>query len=188
MCRTVRLTPPLLSILLSLILLVPSEVEAFDGDRKGFVLGFGLGATPSANWSTSFADIDETGKGMVVDFMIGHGFSIRNVVVGTVMGVSANSDAIIDDWAFQGINGVQWYHFLSDRKRSFYVSVGGGAMRFVSDRFEGSEWGPGFKTELGYEFQRHFQIGAYGILGRTSRNGISSSHKQFGFLLRLMAY
>ena len=171
-----------------LMLTLASGVGAFDGNRKGFVAGFGLGSAPTVNWSTSFADIEETGQGMVVDFVIGYGFNHRNVIVGKVMGVSATSDAVIDDWAFQGFNGVQWYHFLNDQKRSLYVSAGGGVMRFVSDRFDGSEWGPGFNGEIGYEFQRHFQISAYGIFGRTKRGGISSTHKQFGILLRILAY
>ena len=168
------------------MLLVPSGVEAFDGNRKGFVVGIGAGVAPVAKWSRSFG-INETQSGFAFNLVVGHGLSSKDLVVWSALGATNTSDVFVNQ-VVQGISSFQWYHFLSNQDQSFYTSIGIGVMVFQPDRGTTRQGGIGFKGELGYEVEKHLLIGTYGILGQTNRRGSTLTHKQFGILLRLLAY
>lgn len=90
-------------IILALTLLLTGSASAFNGMRKGFVIGGGLGIAPSANWSSeintpapfSFSiKPDENKVGLAVNLVIGYAWDEHNMIVyeGNVAGY--NSDLL----------------------------------------------------------------------------------------------
>jgi hypothetical protein len=164
---------------LAVIVAIASPTVAFDGNRKGFVLGGGLGFSPTATIKSdpvTFNDpflgpitfqIDESNSGVAVNFVIGYAWDEQNMIVyeGNIVGYSLGSGPSKVD-VYQGFNGVSWYHYFGPVGKSGFITGGLGAYVFNVDD-QDADMGGALQIGGGYEFARHWQFGAYLGFGKT---------------------
>ena len=159
-----------------LFILVISNLFAFDGKRKGFILGFGAGFSNISfkqkieGYGGSITSDKENKIGFGSDFKIGYApnnkveiyyfskvawFSILNAL---------NDNVTISD----GVAGAGLSYYLSPKLNenewtsSTFISCGFGWSGWSTPFEEGSEsWtGLGFFVGSGYEFSKHYRIEA----------------------------
>lgn len=155
-----------------------SAAFSFDGNRKGLVLGGGLGISPASNWKTDVVpdlnlSFEETKAGVGVNLLIGYAWDEFNMLVleGNVAGFETGYRNVT---ATQGFGGVAWYHYFGPKGASFFTTVGAGSYNFELELKQDNitisgENDPGFGMLFGagFEFARHFQAGAYFSFGKT---------------------
>ncbi len=174
---------------------IAATASAFDGKRKGFVLGGGLGFAPNASWSvdvpffgygTVSADEDKAGVGL--NFIIGYAWDEFNMIVyeGNVAGY--NSDFLGDRPVSQGFNGASWYHYFGPQGKSFFIAAGIGFYVFDVEDFEQNDPGGAFLVGGGYEFVRHVQVALYLSGGKTSDAGVDFGHNHINILVSAVAF
>jgi hypothetical protein len=148
---------------LIVFILLPVPSGAFDGNRKGFVVGGGLGFTPIASWSLN--DFDESNAGMGLNLIIGYAWDERNMIVyeGNVCGYKQGNYR-----TSQGFNGVSWYHYFGPKGKSFFTAAGFGFYIYDFELFDMNDPGLGYIIGGGFEFTPHVQIGLYLSGGQTS--------------------
>lgn len=171
-----------LLVSLVLLLFVAGTTSAFNGQRRGFVLGGGAGLAPSCKFEYGSVDESKTGFGM--NFIIGGAFDEHNMLVyeGNIVGF--NSD-LYEDNAAQGFNGAAWYHYFGQTGRSAFTTVGiGFEVMNVGDEYKDS--GFGMLLGGGYEFARHWQVGLYIGFGKT--NNPEFDHSQISILVSGIAF
>lgn len=178
--------------LLILILMV-SSASAFDNLRKGFVLGGGLGFTPSAKWSADVKTYygvekyDEDGTGIGYNLIIGYAWDEKNMIV-----YEGNIAAYKSDFfkvnVYQGFNGASWYHYFGQSGKSLFAAGGIGFYIFSGEGYRSNDLGPGLLVGLGYEFTPHAQVGLYFMGGKTSSAGVDFNHSQFSLLINGVAF
>ena len=178
----------LLGILAVLTLFLASSSFGFDGQRKGFVLGGGLGFSPVAQWKAVGTGISESGAGVGLNLLIGFGWDEQNMIVyeGNVAGWKSNF--FLDRQVSQGFNGVSWYHYFEETGRSAFTTLGIGVYVFGVEDFDSNDLGFGLLAGAGYEFARHWQIGAYYSLGKTSDIFFDYNHYHFSILVSGVAF
>ena len=160
-------------ILLSVFVCIMSSLFGFDGNRKGFLLGFGAGLS-----QVSFYQEAEAGEqsmksdtmdeiGFVTDFKIGYGLNNRfelyysNKVAWFTM-ESSIDDVIIAD----GISVIGGSYFLSSELNdntwhpSAFISAGLGFSSWSAPLEDDSDAmkGVGFFLGAGYEATKHLRI------------------------------
>lgn len=163
------------SVLVILVLLVAAGSSfGFDGQRKGFVLGGGLGFSPATHYEADVSilsfgagTVEETNIGLALHIVIGGAFDERNVLVyeANVVGSQA---AFGDQSVGQGFSGGTWYHYFGPVGRSVFSAVGLGFYTFKFEDLDGNDPGGGLLLGGGYEFARHWQIGVYATFGNSS--------------------
>jgi hypothetical protein len=167
-------------IIVLIIFLFVCAVPAygFDGQRKGFVLGGGLGVAAVAHWSVDvdYFDIgigkaDEDRAGIGVQLVIGGAFDEHNMLVyeGNVAGFT--SGLLFDESIGQGFSGASWYHYFGSTGRSAFTALGLGLYYFQVSDFEPTNPGGAVLLGGGYEFSPHWQVGAYVTFGKTTESG-----------------
>ncbi|MCJ7507423.1 MAG: hypothetical protein MUO85_01665 [candidate division Zixibacteria bacterium] len=184
----------ILILLLLFSLVFINSALAFDGERKGFVMGGGLGFAPASRWSTG--GFNENSVGFGDDALIGYAWNEKNMIVLEGNGTFYNSD-ILDVNILQFFLGPSWYHYFGPQEgRTFFSAVGIGGYYFglppfysyISFCINCGEMPPappdharGFGYLIGgsYEFARHFQIGAYLAGGKTSERGTSYDNMHY---------
>ncbi|MCH8027718.1 MAG: outer membrane beta-barrel protein [candidate division Zixibacteria bacterium] len=173
----------LLAILTVLTLVLASSSFGFDGHRRGFVLGGGLGFSPVASWEVDGTTIDESGAGIGLNLLIGYAWDDQNMIVyeGNIAGWK--SDFFLDRQVSQGFNGASWYHYFGETGRTAFTTLGIGYYVFGVEDFDNNDLGLGILAGAGYEFAKHWQIGAYYSLGKTSDSFFDYNHYHFNFLV-----
>ncbi len=159
-----------------------SNVDAFNGRRKGFLLGVGLGPG-----QTNFGG-DPGGKlGINADFKIGHGFSDQTQVywtaktswfrmeTGSYYGYPFTHKHTI----ISGFGGIGVSYFLQPKAPSYYLTGGLGYStwgRFNSDEqgIDESDFGIGFFSGVGYEFAPHWSVEVVLIAGNPAYKNTNS--------------
>jgi hypothetical protein len=176
-----------------LVLLVATGARAFDGQRKGFVLGGGVGFAPLASWQADIpvfnatVPADEQKSGFGVQFIIGGAFDERNMLVYEGQVVGYNSD--IAGWSVvQGFNGAAWYHYYGSTGRSFFTTVGLGLYYFKVEDFAGNDPGGALLLGIGFEFAKHWQLGLSLAVGRTTWGGVDIDHAHINLLISGIAF
>jgi hypothetical protein len=192
----------ILALLLLFLLIFTTSALAFDGQRKGFVLGGGLGFAPVNRWSTG--GFNENGVGWGDNTLIGYAWNEKNMIVLEGNGTFYNSD-ILDVNILQFFLGPTWYHYFGPQEgRTFFSVVGIGGYYFGLPPFSsyirislnGGEMPPfpptargvGYLIGGGYEFAKHYQIGAYLGGGRTSEHGTNYDNLHIVILLSNIDY
>jgi len=141
---------------------ITSQVQAFDGDRNGFMLNLGAGfgkAEFSISNDNSSVSLDENGFGG--DFKIGMGNNSQTLIYytnRTLFYTIENVDFI------NGMSAIGASYFFEPQAPSFFLSAGMGLGVLAistSDSFDTeSESGLGFTVGAGYEFATNWIIEA----------------------------
>lgn len=178
-------------LLLVTFLLIACSAMAFNGERRGFVLGGGLGFAPMASWSYDYgpANFDDSKAGVAAHLVIGHAWDDFNMIVyeGNVAGYS--TEVVWDDQTVsQGFNGASWYHYFRPAGRSAFTAVGLGLYVFDVEDYDANDPGFGMLLGGGYEFARHWQVGGYFSFGQTSSDGADINHSHFSVLVSGVAF
>jgi hypothetical protein len=169
-------------ILMSLTLLIvccTTTSWAFDGQRKGFVMGGGLGFGPVA--TVKVDDFDESYTGIAINLLIGYAWDNQNMITvmrdGVVYTIDFGSDKVT---VAQGFGGIVWSHYFSHFDKGGFINLGLGLQDWSSleDEYESNDPGVGVLAGGGYEFTRHVQIYGNFSLGKTSFQNIDFSHTQ----------
>jgi hypothetical protein len=175
-------------ILALTLLLVPLSADAFDGQRKGFVIGGGTGYSPVVHWSMDDPDVSESTTGFLYDFVIGYAWDNRNLLVYEAAPTFFESDYWNGRDGVQGVWDVKWYHYFGRRGSSIFSTVGvGRAMHGICNTWVGAR-GLGFYLGSGYEFVPHIQAGVFLAIGSGSDDGYDFSHETVSIVLTGLAY
>lgn len=179
----------LVMITLMAVLFMATTACAFDGMRKGFVLGGGLGVAATADWELDFSGVSfsEDGSGLGLHVLIGYAWDEQNMIVYEGNVASWKSD-LIDETIAQGFNGAAWYHYFGPVGKSFFTAAGVGFYVFKVDTYEDNDPGFGLLLGGGYEFARHVQVAAYFSTGKTEDSGVDFNHTHFNILLSAVAF
>ncbi|RME19358.1 MAG: hypothetical protein D6800_14380 [Candidatus Zixiibacteriota bacterium] len=160
------------------------SAHAFDGNRKGFVIGGGLGLAPVSSWSLQNSPFDENRAGIGLNLIIGYAWDNHNMIVyeGNVVGYSSRFDGFRTNNGLgvienkpnigQGYNGASWYHYFTEIGHSWFTVAGLGVYTMDVENLNSNDPGPGILLGGGYEFAPHYQIGLYLSAGSSS-NGMS---------------
>ncbi len=198
----------LIFVVIVLTLLTASSSSGFDGNRKGFVLGGGLGFAPTSGWSGNLAgvntsqviDTNEYKTGAGFNFLIGHGWDEKNLIVFEInmsrrisdLFVIRNSTGQIERQpiVLQGYIGAVWYHYFGAPGRTLFTTLGLGQYRFArvySSVFLQSA-GTGLMIGGGYEFARHWQFGGYLSTGLTTEKLGHWNYTDLKVLVSMVAF
>jgi hypothetical protein len=154
-----------------LIGLVATTADAFDGNRKGFVLGGGLGGGSAGikqeltGFGVSLESDRETQGAFVSDFRIGGGFNEHWMLYydNQVWWISTE-DALGSNETFTfgiGLVGVSYY-FTADAPSWYLLGTVGVASWGTTDEFASSA-GFGLSGGVGFEFASHWSV--EGVVG-----------------------
>jgi len=172
-----------------MLVLATGSVSAFDGNRKGFILGGGLGVAPVSKWDGG-GGFDESKAGGGANFIIGYGWNEFNLIVaeGNISAYDSDYGATI----YQGFSGACWYHYFQPPGKAFFTTVGLGSYNFEFE-FSGGGSGsnsPGFGLlgGGGYAFTRHFQAAGYLGWGKTSEPGYDYDHIHLNVLVSVVGF
>lgn len=172
-------------LLLLTILSLSSTVSAFDGERKGFVFGGGIGL---------FSLPENKGESKIVTFnlVLGLGLSEQNLIVlngaegdpRTVGDFSGGTHTVMDKSFYL----ISWYHFFKPSKESMFAGIGIGKYNnsFMTDAIWESP--NSIKLSFGYGYN-HFIFEAYLLSIRESncfKRGQSSNN--LGFMVGALAF
>lgn len=185
-------TTTIITMLLAIFLV--STVAGFDGHRKGFVLGGGLGFAPVARWSVeedfigrTVLSFHETKAGVGVNLLIGYAWDEKNMIVYEGNAVGFSSEAY-DQTAAQGYNGGSWYHYFGPTGKSAFTVAGLGLYSFDVEHHDQHDPGFGMLLGGGYEFARHWQVGGYFSFGLTSADDLDYHHTSLSVLVSGVAF
>ncbi|MFZ1946098.1 MAG: hypothetical protein WAW06_00960 [bacterium] len=185
-------------VALALILVVTATSFAFDGNRKGFVIGFGagLGYTSHKNsvehlteGTTSFERLTHTGA--ATDIRVGYGFSEGVILyyVNKVNWLKAEWEWLEDGKEYTtavGIGGVGVSYYL-DPESPLYLTAALPVAGWIGP-FENNMdtlGGLGFSAGAGYELAKHLSVEAQLFYGRPSDNKEPLTYKSnmFGMMI-----
>ncbi|MCK5124776.1 MAG: outer membrane beta-barrel protein [candidate division Zixibacteria bacterium] len=176
-------------VLIICVLLFVSSSQAFDGNRKGFVLGGGVGFSPYAEWSWKDVGINEKKAGVGIDFLIGYAWNDRDMIVIEYNGVIINSD-YFNQSAFLTFAGPVWYHYFNKEPKGFYTTLGLWRYGFSIGE-EGTSSGWGYMIGGGYEFYKNIQVGLYwggGSVKLCKNDTNKSGMNHLSMLVTIVAY
>lgn len=187
------------SLVIAICLSIQTNALGFDGQRKGFIVGAGLGFSPSASWESEVTPftagsarftIDESSSAAAAQFMIGYAVDNKNIIAFHNNLVSFSSRFFENDDIVQGISSISWFHYFRVAKHEVFLTAGFGPFIFDAGdagQTESNEYG--YVLGCGYEFARHFQIAAYYTSGDTEdANNHDLAHKHFALLISVLAY
>lgn len=132
-----------------LILLIASNIMAFNGERRGFLLGFGMGpGLMPLNGGNKIVLFNS-------DFRIGHGFSDKFQLY-----LSAKTAWAKDEYCNQmkifGIGGIGMSYYCSKSNLLVYITSSVGLT--LMNTTIGPEFRPGLSFGIGYEFSKHWSL------------------------------
>jgi len=179
------------------VLAIATNVYAWDGQRKGFVLGFGLGGGYTTFTQTAeFMGMSETGDrenkfGLHSDFKIGYAPSnqfliywMSNVNWFSIENILGDNITIAN-----GVGGIGFSYYFSPADKSAYFRAGVGASTWMApfDSDIDTWYGLGVVGGFGYEFAKHWSIEAIAMWSNPSKKelGIDLTTNAFSFAVTL---
>jgi len=176
-----------LLVVICLVIVMVSSASAFNGLRKGFVLGGGLGLAPMVRNSLGSFDNSEFGAG--AHFLLGYAWDEYNMIV--YESNAAGSEEGNLNYA-QGFGGPTWYHYFGPQGRSAFTVVGLGFYYFQVEDDDPTDPGGGYLIGGGYEFARHVQVAVYLSGGQTSLDfplgDIEFGHNNLSIVISAVAF
>ncbi len=180
-----------LSLLFSAIVLVfcATSVNAFDGNRKGFVLGGGLGFSPYIHTSVSagFTSIEgnEDKAGVAIKLYIGYAWDEHNMLVyeGNYAAYEDNDNTLM-----QGINCAAWYHYFGEKGKTLYTTLGLGLYTADSELSDPTDPGAGYLVGIGYEFSPHWQVDVQLSGGKSESSPFEYGHNNLTVMISGVAF
>ena len=174
------------------LVLCAASVSAFDGNRKGFVLGGGLGFAPYVHSSASVSvfdgfsvsgDVDKSG--VAIKLYLGYAWDEYNMLVyeGNYAGVDEDNNSYI-----QGIDCAAWYHYFGEKGKTFYTILGLGLYSADSDNSDRTDPGIGYMVGLGYEFARHWQVDMQLTGGKSEDDYFDYGHTNLTLMVSGVAF
>lgn len=170
-----------------LIVLIAGSVSAFDGMRKGFVLGGGLGMAPVVR--ASAFDIDDSEAGLGLNLFLGYAWDEFNMLVyeGNMAGREESGISVV-----QGFDGAAWYHYFGPQGKSFFTVVGLGFEYYEIEDLDANDRGGAYLIGGGYEFTRHVQVALYFSGGKTTFNffgaDVDMGHNHLSISINAVAF
>ncbi len=186
-----------IAMLLGITMLCAGSAQAFDGKRKGFVLGGGLGIAANSHWEIDNLPVSEDKAGLGLNLLVGYAWDESNMIVyeGNVTGYSSDVASSVgrftgmgDQTITQGFNGAAWYHYYGSVGRSLFTTVGLGVYVFDVKDFKANDPGFGLLLGVGYEIARHWQFGAYFGGGQTTSSGTDFKQSHINVNLNVIAF
>ncbi len=171
------------------LLILPGLSDAFDGARKGFVAGIGLGYAPSAHWSSAPLGLSVSESGVGAEFLIGYAWNNQNMLVYSASGCLFTTSEFEHGATIQGIDAVRWYHYWGNKSRPFFTALGVGYTVFATQYCDIDGEGFGYSLGVGKELFKQVQAGVYLTGGHTSNDyGVKASHLDILVLITIIAY
>ena len=181
-------------LIVVVLFLLCLNVWAFDGNRKGFILGLGLGFSHVSYEQTIEYDEDEfkrdteSAEGIASDFKIGYGVSPNLSVYYSAKSTwssmdSMNGDVTILDQV--SVLGCSFY--VTD---NLYLSSGLGLWGALFRPVVYGDWtGSGIFIGGGYEFAKHYSLNIDLFISDPSHseNGYTATTDSVGFFLTFIA-
>lgn len=171
------------------VILFSATASAFDGNRQGFVMGFGLGVSPISHWNVESLSRSGTEQGTAGGIVLGYAWNNRNVIA-YVSNVnffySENRKILVCSHA---VSAVTWYHYFKDSKHSWYFK-GGLGRAYVGSRYS-DVGGAGFGIVVGtgVELFKQVELGTNLFYGTGKDTGShSASVVSLSFVVTALAY
>lgn len=184
--------------LIFLTLVCAHQANAFNGRRKGFVLGLGAGYGPIANNSSESPKFKNfKNSGFASSFLIGHGWYNKSLIALYFEGITyEESLSHIVEYSrgkvdvVQGFAGLAFFQYVRAHAPSPFFMFGAGFQEWITNNkeFGSNNAGIGFLFGGGYEFARHFQAYASLGVGYTTRDRSKFNHVQLILGLSAIAY
>jgi hypothetical protein len=184
------------------VMLAGSSSLGFDGQRKGFVLGGGLGFAPVSQFGIGGGH--EGGVGLGINFLIGYGLDKQNMFVYEANLSYRGSDfyseqgqrtlnwdtweIIGDQTITQGFGGAVWYHYFDTTKHALFSAVGVGGYNLMTSGLGDNDLGLGFLVGGGYSIATHLQAGVYFSAGSSYDGPVRYDHVQLSMLVSYVAF
>ena len=148
----------LIAVVVAMMLSLSNVAQAWDGERKGFVLGIGVGGGYS-NFGL------EDNYGVLTNFKIGYAPSNRTLVYFQATNVFFEATSYgwyyEDDFYSDALGSLTvQYHFDDKPSGSFYGLGGIGYHNLMNWDESDNQIGFGARIGVGYEFARHFSVEA----------------------------
>jgi len=177
-------------ILTILLIIFISSAWGFNGERKGFVFGGGLGYAPLIKTSPELHGDQNSGLGL--NSLVGYAWDDQNMIV-FEGNVSAFAQKDSNLTIAQGFYGAAWYHYFGTAGKSAFTTAGIGLYMYRVDETTdqndmGNDMGLAILLGGGYEFARHWQIGAYFSFGKTSEGPYDYNHSNLNLLISTVAF
>lgn len=177
-------------LLLVCLFYVTSFCDAFDGNRKGLVLGGGVGFSPKAewNWNDMFAGENKSGVGW--EFLFGYAWNNKNILVAEYNGALFSSDFYNQDVILL-YAGPVWYHYFKEGSKGWYTAIGlwRYGISLVEDNKLANGWGG--IVGGGYEFTKQVQVGIYYGAGKIKYCGSDDDRswcQHINLIITVVAY
>lgn len=178
-------------IILGALCLIAQSSLSFDGKRKGFNLGLGIGYSPVSRISESEFRISSEDGSMVISFVAGYAtgrelFVYEGQYFEVEHGLDAprcceSVDVYEDSW--------RWYHYFGDEGNTIFSCAGaaltkieGGYREYFKCR------GLGIVVGGGLEFTRQIQIGLYIFTGYATGDGYRYGIRSLQLVTHIIAY
>lgn len=188
--------PIVLGLVITAAMVLSSATsQAFDGKRKGFVVGLGGGIAPLIHWKNDNSTGAASEQGYGFNGLVAYAWDDRNVIgyegIGWMYEISGTDSHFI----IKALDGVRWYHYWGKRERRVFTSVGIGWAIGATESSDINVSGLGYTLGIGYEFLKQLQVGVYYIGAHTS-NGtytsnefdVGANHRVLNLLITLVAY
>lgn len=179
----------ILTVVMLVVVCLAATASGFNGQRRGFVLGGGLGIAADSKYEADVLDAnwESNGAGLGASFVIGGCFDGMNMLV-YEGNVTSWKDDLLDENISQGFNGAAWYHYYGQPGKSAFTTAGLGFYVFQAEHYEDNDPGFGMLLGGGYEFARHWQVGGYLSFGSTSSAGVNFNHHHISVLVSGIAF
>lgn len=179
-----------------------TSAQGYDGKRKGFVSGAGVGLTPVAQFA--MGSVHEDGLAIGENILIGYGWNEQNVIAFEMNSSIRHSDYYSeighrthkwfsegmhgDQMVYQIFGGVTWYHYFRQTAFSPFVVGGLGGYNMMPSSLGGNSPGFGWLLGAGYALSGHFQVGLYYCQGKSSDGSVQFTHRQLSLLVTYVQF
>ena len=195
------LRKPIFAAAICAIVLSSSSAFAWDGSRKGFQLGGGLGIAAVMweqeveIWGLSFKSDTESDFALATDFKIGYAPTDQLAIYYFEKTGWFTMTNILDDDVIvaSGVSGVGASYYFAPEAPSFLLSGGLGfaswSLPFEDNGWEDTWYGFGLTAGVGYEFIPHLHAGLDFVWAQAQDNesGIDVTTNAYAFLLTINA-